>query len=67
MKFQIGQQLRNTISGEQGECRGRAEYTPELGQPQYHVYFKDSQGTFTRDWWPEGDVQAVETPTPVAG
>ncbi len=49
MKFEIGQTLRNKISGEQGVCKGRSEYAPEFGQPQYWVHFKDAQGRAATD------------------
>jgi len=60
MKFEIGQTLRNKISGEQGVCKGRSEYAPEFGgQPQYWVRFKDAQGRAAADWWPESNVEAA--------
>lgn len=59
MKHEIGQTLRNTISGEQGICKGYSEYAPELGEPQYYVYIKDAQGKFDRVWWQESHTSAV--------
>lgn len=59
MKFQIGQQLRHKVSGEQGVCKGRSEYSTELGEPQYFISYRDAQGQATRAWWQESDLETV--------
>ena len=61
MQYELNQVVRNTISGEQGVIRGRAEYIEDYGKPTYWVVFKDAQGRAASDWWRQNEFKPVDT------
>lgn len=48
-KYNLGDKVKITISGESGEVIGRAEYTAT--NPQYFVLFKAADGRAVTAWW----------------
>lgn len=55
-KFELGQKVVITVSGEAGEVEGRAEYTD--GEPCYYVRYKAGGGCAAEDWWREKALSA---------
>jgi hypothetical protein len=48
-KFELGQKVEITISGEQGSVYGRVEYAEEV--PQYLVKYKAADGRAVDGWF----------------
>lgn len=55
MKYALKQELRITVTAEEGEVVGRAEYT--YAQPSYLLRYKAADGRATEQWWPEDAVE----------
>jgi hypothetical protein len=50
-KFELGQQVTISASGETGTVQGRAEYA--AAESTYYVRYKAADGRATEAWWPE--------------
>ena len=50
-KFELRALVSITVSGEQGEVIGRAEYTTM--QPSYLVRYRSADGRAVEAWWSE--------------
>ncbi len=57
--FQLGDLVRVTASGEQGEVIGRAEYSS--GVDQYLVYYKAADGRAVEAWWAVDRLALIDT------
>lgn len=57
-KFQLGQQVAITASGEQGTVVGRAEYTNSSNS--YYVRYRSADGRAVEAWWTEDALQPAE-------
>ena len=57
-KFNLGQQVRITISEEQGAVRARGDGVERTNQ--YLVAYKNTLGVATEVWWNEDQLTAVE-------
>lgn len=51
MKFDLGQEVTITASGESGKVIGRAEYM--FSNPQYYIRYKCADGRAVEAWWAE--------------
>lgn len=51
MKYNIGDQIRHVLTGQQGIIRGRAEYAH--AEPSYHLVIVDDKGQAVFAWWEE--------------
>lgn len=56
-RFKLGDQVKISISSEQGEIIGRVEYT-EL-PTQYQLLYITKAGCATEQWWPESALEPV--------
>ena len=54
-RFKLGDQVKISISSEQGEIIARAEYT-EL-PTQYQLLYITKAGCATEQWWPESALE----------
>lgn len=54
-KFDLGQQVMISVSGETGVVIGRAEFSES--DNSYWVRYKDAQGMAREAWWSEGALQ----------
>ncbi len=50
-KFNLGDTVQITVSGETGTVTGRAEYTS--GPPQFRIIYKCADGRAVEAWWEE--------------
>lgn len=62
-KFNIGDQVAITASGESGEVHGRAEYA--TAENNYYLRYKAADGRATEAWWPESALVTAD-PAPAA-
>ena len=53
-KYQIGQVVHATISGEQGNVKARAEYN--AGPNQYFIHYQTADGRAADRWFEEGEL-----------
>lgn len=51
MKFNLGDSVKITASGETGIVRGRAQYIGS--EDSYLVHYKAADGRAVSDWWTE--------------
>ena len=56
-KFELGQTVKITHSGETGTVNGRAEYA-EIPVKQYHVRYKSGDGCARDNWYSETELSA---------
>lgn len=57
LKFQLGQRVRLTESGEEGSIIARAEYLTQ--EAQYYVRYRAADGRQTEVWWGESALAAL--------
>jgi hypothetical protein len=57
-KFELGDAVTITASGEKGTVIGRAEYQHAL--PCYYLRYVDSRGCARESWWYEDSIQKQE-------
>lgn len=57
-KFELGQKVKITISGEVGEIKGRAQYTESSNQ--YFILYKAVDDRAVESWFSEGDLSPVD-------
>ena len=56
-KFNLGQPVQISISGEQGQVRARGD---GIERPnQYLVNYKTAQGSATEQWWYEDQLESA--------
>ena len=58
-KFNLGQPVQISISGEQGQVRARGDGVERANQ--YLVHYKTAQGSATEQWWNEDQLESVPT------
>lgn len=58
MKFNLGDKVKISISGEVGEVIGRAEYLTNY-DPQYQVRYVSASGCAIEAWWAEQTLEAA--------
>lgn len=56
-KFELGQKVKVSISGESGFVKGRAEY--EDGPNQIFIHYLAADGRAVDDWFQESELEAV--------
>lgn len=56
-KFNLRQQVRITISGEQGDIRARGDGVERTNQ--YLIAYKSAQGSAVEAWWNEDQLEAA--------
>ncbi|MEG0937927.1 MAG: hypothetical protein RSE32_03250 [Comamonas sp.] len=56
-KFNLGQLVQISISGEQGQVRARGDGVERANQ--YLVHYKTAQGEATEQWWCEDQLELV--------
>lgn len=54
-KFNLGDKVMITTSGETGEVIGRAEFTS--GNPQFQVRYLAADGRATECWWSDAALE----------
>ena len=57
-KFNLGQPVQISISGEQGQVRARGDGVERANQ--YLVHYKSAQGMATEAWWNEDQLEPIE-------
>ncbi len=57
-KFENGQQIKISVSGEVGKVTGRADYLE--GENRYLVQYRAADGCAKECWWTEGSLEAAE-------
>ncbi|WP_186077535.1 hypothetical protein [Burkholderia gladioli] len=55
-KFNLGDSVAITASGERGTVIGRSDYAE--ADDSYLVRYKAADGRATQDWWSEGALEA---------
>jgi hypothetical protein len=56
-KFSLGDKVKITISGEEGQIIGRAEYLADTRQ--YQILIKAAGGRAVTDWWAADFISAA--------
>ena len=59
LKFNFGDALTITSSGEHGEVFGRAEY--KFGEPSYFLRYVNAHGVAVEQWWNESALTPTAT------
>ncbi|AXY32654.1 hypothetical protein CEQ20_03990 [Yersinia pseudotuberculosis] len=57
-KYELGQSVSVSISGEQGHIKGRAEYS-QLNN-SYYIHYKAADGRAVDSWFDESEISPVE-------
>jgi len=57
-KFDLGQPVTITISGETGQIDGRAEYQ-NIAAPMYRLKYRNAMGVASEGWFEEPDLSAT--------
>lgn len=55
--FKLGQTARITVSGEQGQIVGRAEYS--TSEPSYLIRYPSVEGVAVERWWTQSAIELV--------
>ena len=58
-KFELGQQVKVSISGEEGKVKGRGEYIDSASQ--YWLHIKGADGRAVNAWFYESEIEAVSS------
>ncbi|KAF1367140.1 hypothetical protein [Yokenella regensburgei] len=56
-KYELGQVVKVSISGEEGHVKARAEYTNCCNQ--YLIHYQAADGRAVDAWFEEGEIQAA--------
>ncbi|WP_186191021.1 hypothetical protein [Burkholderia gladioli] len=59
-KFNLGDSVEISASGEIGSVIGRADYTAD--ENRYFLRYKAADGTASESWWAEGALEVAAFP-----
>jgi hypothetical protein len=57
-KFELGQNVKITVSGEVGEVVGRADYSNS--ESSFFIRYKSADGRAVEEWWREQALEVME-------
>ena len=57
-KFELGQNVKITVSGEVGEVVGRADYSNS--ESGFYIRYKSADGRAVEEWWREQALEVME-------
>jgi len=59
-KYNLGQKVKISVSGEIGTVNGIAFYKKNENEPNYLIRYKNNQGVAVENWWDQDALESVE-------